>query len=200
VNEGWGILWSFLTGCLGWAAARWIERVWSQRRPPRDTAEYLNRLASIAHPLLEARLTAAWHEAELAKEVQNVPVVFEDQIMLAAQLGNSIEQSVMREVQRQGIPIVRLSGDRAVGYSGWMSRWLRREGDPAASAADPVTVPRNAPFISVPDDPQLPAHVPDRVAGHITIPPPSAATRSHPTTDMPELVFRDGGWFPPKRG
>jgi hypothetical protein len=187
MNDGWGIVLAFFAGCLGMGAIRMIERVWGKRRPPRDTAELLNRIADVAHPLIEARLTCAWHEAELARQIDSLPPVFEDQVMLAAQLGQAIEQSVMREVQRQGIPIVRLSEQREAGYFGWMSKWLRRASD---------EIPEK-PVIVVPGDPQLPPHT------SVTVPPSRPLTIVPPPPKVPSseplMIFRPGvGWIPRK--
>ena len=189
MSDGWWFIAGVGTSALVWAFFKGAERVWRRKHPPRDTGELLNRIADTAHPLLEARLTCAWHEAELAKLIDNLPPVFEDQVMLAAQLGQSIEQSVMREVQRQGIPIVRLSEQREAGYSGWMSKWLRR-------ASDEVL---EKPVIVVPSDPQLPAHA--------STPPPSTSplrtslTIVPPPSNGPAMIFRPGvGWIPRKSG
>jgi hypothetical protein len=195
MTDGWGLIACCAGGVLSFLAMRMLERVWAKRRPPRDTAELLNRIADVAHPLIEARLTCAWHEAELARQIDNLPPVFEDQVMLAAQLGQAIEQSVMREVQRQGIPMVRLSGQRDAGYSGWISKWLRRASD---------DVPEK-PIITVPDDPQLPAH---GMSSTTTMPPsfmpsipPSRPLRTivPPPNPGPTLIFRNGMWVPPNR-
>lgn len=197
MSDAWWFIAGLGTAAIVWALVRGAERVWRRKHPPRDTSELLNRIASVAHPLIEARLTCAWHEAELAKITDNVPPVFEDQVMLAAQLGQAIEQSVMREVQRQGVPIVRLSGQRESGYSGWMSKWLRR-------ASDDVS---EKPIITVPDDPQLPA----RGMASPSMPPPSSVSPSRaPLTIVPpppgvpgsssgpQLIFRNGSWVPRK--
>jgi len=205
VSNEWWVVAACIGGVLSFITMRGLERVWLKRRPPRDTAELLNRIADVAHPLIEARLTCAWHEAELARIIDNLPPVFEDQVMLAAQLGQAIEQSVMREVQRQGIPMVRLSGQREAGYSGWISKWLRRAADDAPEK----------PIITIPSDPQLP----ERGSTSASMPPPSSSaplsvppvskTLRPPFTivppplsgsrSLPELIFVNGSWIPPKR-
>ena len=196
--SGWDLLFCFLMGCFGMFIYRFGERVIAKRRPPRDTAELLNRIAGVAHPLIEARLSCAWHEAELARQIDNLPPVFEDQVMLAAQLGQAIEQSVMREVQLRGIPIVRLSDKREASYSGWMSKWLRRASDDAPEK----------PVITVPGDPQLPQYA---SASSVTMPPPSMAPVTPALRTMippppspsngPLMIFRPGvGWIPRTSG
>ncbi len=200
MTEGWWAITSFVAGCVGWALSRGIARVFTKRMPPRDTAEYLNRIAPVAHALIEARLATACYEAELANLVDNVPPVFEDQIMLAAQLGQSIEQSVMRSVQRQGIPIVRLSEERVVGYNGWLSKWLRRDGD---------VLTKPIPAMVVPTSPQLPEHA--MSCGPVSNPPSVPSSPSTPTSVShvagssasaaakgPLLILRNGAWVPRK--
>ena len=188
MSEGWWVVAAFIAGCLGYLATRTMERVWNRRHPPRDTGELLARIAPVAHSLIEARLTCAWNEAELAKIIDNLPPVFEDQVMLAAQLGQAIEQSVMREVQRQGIPIVRLSEARAAGYAGWFSKWLRREPVEMPSVPDSTPV-----VVEVPTAPQLPEF------GTASVRPSTQTLRPPPPrpSNGPAMIFRPGvGWVP----
>jgi hypothetical protein len=189
MGNGWWVFISLLAGCVGYWIQHNLAHVWAKRRPPKDTAELLNRIAPVAHSLIEARLTVAWHEAELAKIIDDVPPIFEDQVMLSAQLGQAIEQSVMRSVQQHGIPIVRLSGARAMDYGGWISKWLRRPTDEIPAI----------PTIVVPGDPQLPEH------GSPSVPPPaSVQAPTRPRTIIPpprsygepDMIFQDGVWVP----
>jgi len=186
VSDAWWFIAGVGVSCIVWALARGAERVYRRRHPPRDTAELLDRISAVAHPLIEARLAVAWHEGELAKVIDNVPPVFEDQVMLAAQLGQAIEQSVMREVQRQGLPIVRLQGGPAVSYDGWMAKWLRRKPEARPEVVD--SSPEPAP--SIPPLPRLPQE------GTPSVPPPSV-TIVPPPSSGPLMIHRPGiGWVP----
>ena len=187
MSEGWWVVAACIGGCLSYLATRAAERVWNRRHPPRDTGELLARIAPVAHSLIEARLTCAWNEAELAKIIDNLPPVYEDQVMLAAQLGQAIEQSVMREVQRQGIPIVRLSEARTTSYAGWFSKWLRREPVEMPSVPDSTPV-----VVEVPTAPQLPEFGTASVRPSVTLRPPPPRP-----SEGPMMIFRAGvGWIP----
>lgn len=185
MSDAWWFIAGVGVSCIVWALARGAERVYRRRHPPRDTAELLDRISAVAHPLIEARLAVAWHEGELAKVIDNVPPVFEDQVMLAAQLGQAIEQSVMREVQRQGLPVVRLQGGPTVSYNGWMAKWLKRKPEVVdAVSADP-SIPPPPPKLLEEGTPSVPP------------PPTRPTTILPPSSNGPLMIHRPGvGWVP----